>query len=114
MILWDKAILKDLTVAANRPDIVFKLNNRTLIIDVSCPRDSNITLKHTEKVTKYQGWSASYVGDFCVYILFVVVGALGIIKEGQTDNVRRIPGNYFIFEIQKSVLLRSMVILGWL
>ena len=52
------------------------------------------------------------MGDFCVYILFVVVGALGIIKEGQTDNVRRIPGNYFIFEIQKSVLLRSMVILG--
>ena len=44
-------------------------------------------------------------------ILPVVVGALGIIKEGQTDIVKRIPGNCFIFEIQKSVLLGSMAIL---
>ena len=115
MILWDKAILTDLTVAANRPDIVFndKLNNHTLLIDVSCPCDSNVALKHTEKVTKYQllkdevhrMWGTS------VSILPVVVGALGIVKEGQTDIVKRIPGNCSIFEIQKSVLLGSMAIL---
>ena len=31
LIIWDKAILTDLTVAANRPDIVFndKINKRT-------------------------------------------------------------------------------------
>ena len=109
MILWDKAILTDLTVAANRPDIAFtdKLNNCTLLIDVSCPCDSNIALKHTEKVTKYQllkdevhrMWGTS------VSILPVVVGALGIIKQDQTDIVKRIPGTCSIFEIQKSVLL---------
>ena len=109
MILWDKAILTDLTVAANRPDIAFtdKLNNCTLLIDVSCPCDSNIALKHTEKVTKYQllmdevhrMWGTS------VSILPVVVGALGIIKQDQTDIIKRIPGTCSIFEIQKSVLL---------
>ena len=115
MILCDKAILTDLTVAANRPDIVFidKFNSRTLLIDVSCPCDSNIALKHTEKVTKYQllkdevhrMWGTS------VSILPVVVGALGIIKEGQTDIVKRIPVICSIFEIQKSVLLGWMAIL---
>ena len=46
-----------------------------------------------------------------VSILPVVVGALGIVKEGQTDIVKRIPGNCSIFDIQKSVLLGSMAIL---
>ena len=40
-----------------------------------------------------------------------MVGALGIIKEGQTDIVKRIPGNCSIFEIQKSVLVGLMAIL---
>ena len=53
--MWDKAILTDFAVAANRPDIVFndKLSKHTLLIDVSCPCDSNIALKQTEKVTNY-------------------------------------------------------------
>ena len=101
-----------MTVAANQPDIVFndKLNNCAWLIDVSCPCDSNIALKQTEKVTKYQllkdemhrMWGTS------VSILPVVVGALGIVKEGQTDIVKRIPSNCSIFEILKSVLLGLM------
>jgi len=57
MIMWDKAILTDLTVAANRPDIVYhdKRNKKTLLIDVACPCDSNVALKQTEKLTKYEG-----------------------------------------------------------
>jgi len=43
LILWDKAILTDLTVAANWPNIVFDdLSKHTLL---PCPCDSNITLK---------------------------------------------------------------------
>jgi len=115
LIMWDKAIITDLTIAANRPDIVFsdKLNKRTLLIDVSCPCDSNIALKHTEKVTKYQllkdevhrMWGTS------VSVVPVVVGALGIVKKGQVEIVKNIPGNSSMFEIQKSVLLGSMAIL---
>ena len=41
----------------------------------------------------------------------VAVGALGIVKQGQTDIVESLPGNYSPFEIQKTMLLGSMAIL---
>ena len=44
-------------------------------------------------------------------IVPVVVGALRIVKKGQADIVKNIPGNCSIFEIQKSVLLGLMAIL---
>ena len=55
---------------------------------MSCPCDNNIALKQIEKVTKYQllknevhcMWGTS------VSIVPIVVGALGIVKEGQADN----------------------------
>ena len=53
----------------------------------------------------YRIWGTS------VSIVPVVVGALRIVKKGQADIVKSIPGNCFIFEIQKSVLLGLMAIL---
>jgi len=46
-----------------------------------------------------------------VSIVPVVVGALGIVKQGQADIVKSLPGNCSIVEIQKNVLLGSMAIL---
>ena len=115
MIMWDKAILTDLTVAANRPDIVYydKRNKNTLLIDVACPCDSNVALKHTEKLTKYRLLKDEVhrMWQTKVSIVPVVVGALGIVKQGQVDIVKSLPGNCSIVEIQKNVLLGSMAIL---
>ena len=78
----DKAILTDLTVAANRPYIVYcdKRNKKTLLIDVACPCDSNVALKHTEKLTKYRLLrdEVHRMWQTKVSIVPVVVGALGI------------------------------------
>ena len=46
-----------------------------------------------------------------VSIESVVVGALGIVKQGQADIVKSLPGNCSIVEIQKNLLLGSMAIL---
>jgi len=46
-----------------------------------------------------------------VSIVPVVVGALGIVKQGQADIVKSLPGNCSMVEIQKNVLLGSMGIL---
>ena len=46
-----------------------------------------------------------------VSIESVVVGALGIVKQGQADIVKSLPGNCSMVEIQKNVLLGSMAIL---
>jgi len=46
-----------------------------------------------------------------VSIVPAVVGTLGIVKQGQADIVKGLPGNCSIVEIQKNVLLGSMAIL---
>jgi len=46
-----------------------------------------------------------------VSVVPVVVGVLGIVKKGQVEIIKNIPGNSSMFEIQKSVLLGSMAIL---
>ena len=40
-----------------------------------------------------------------VSIVPVVIGTLGIVKQGQADIVASLPGSCSIFEIQKTVLL---------
>lgn len=54
-IYWDKAIITDLTVAHNRPDItIIDKNKKTaLLIDVSIPNNNNIESKFAEKIRKY-------------------------------------------------------------
>ena len=57
---------------------------------MTCPCDSNVALKQTEKMIKYQllkdemhrMWGTS------VSIVPVVVGALGIVNESQADVVK--------------------------
>jgi len=81
-----------MTVAANRPDIVFhdKINKHTLLIDVAWPYDSSVALKQTEKMTNYQllkdevhcMWGTS------VSIVAVAVGAFGIVKEAKLILLR--------------------------
>ena len=34
--------------------VLYKRNKKTLLIDGACPCDSNVALKHTEKLTKYR------------------------------------------------------------
>ena len=46
-----------------------------------------------------------------VSIVPVVVGALGVVKQGKADIVKSLPGNCSMVEIQKNVLLGSMGIL---
>lgn len=52
---WDRTILTDQTVQANRPDIVLfdKKKNKVILIDVAVPNTQNLDTKYTEKVSKY-------------------------------------------------------------
>ena len=54
-ILWDMTIHTDRTIAANRPDIVFRSKNdkTCLLIDMTIPLDTNTSVKTMEKLTKY-------------------------------------------------------------
>ena len=54
--LWDILIHTDRTIAANRLAIVLKNKKYTtcLLIDMTIPLDTNISVRTTEKLTKYK------------------------------------------------------------
>ena len=56
MILWDMQIHTDREIATNKPDIVIKdhKNKPCKLIDMAVPSSRNISLKTTEKLSKYK------------------------------------------------------------
>ena len=116
-LLWDFSIHTDRTIKANRPDIVIK--NKTekqrmcTLIDVAVPADKNLAVKEFEKLAKYKDLEIeiSKMWHMKTKVIPVVIGALGMIKNGTSDLIKQIPGNLDINEIQKITLTGTAHIL---
>ena len=110
-IMWDCSIITDRAIHANRPDIVVKdsINNTCQLIDMSTPSDRNICLKHHEKKSKYKDLEIEIrrMWGTNTEVISVIVGALGTIKNGTTENLQKISTNIQIKTLQKIVLLSS-------
>ena len=86
LMLWDRTILTDQTVEANRPDIVLKdkSKRKVWLIDVAIPNNNNLQDKHTEKIAKYsqlaiairQQWGMS-----SVQTVPVIISSTGLIPR---------------------------------
>ncbi|MBF2463456.1 hypothetical protein ICI39_14075, partial [Listeria welshimeri] len=52
---WDRSIITDRTVAANKPDIVVidRSERRTIIVDITIPHDENLVKAEKDKQIKY-------------------------------------------------------------
>ena len=107
-ILWDFPVHTDRMIQANRPDIVVKdkRNSTCLLIDMSVPTDKNVSAKVFEKLSKYKDLEIEIekMWQLKTTIIPVVVGALGLIKKGTIDYLKKIPGEPSLSEIQKIVL----------
>ena len=108
-ILYDMPIHADREISANRLEIVIK-NNRDKICtltDVAIPSDKNTSTKVSEKLSKYKDLEIEITRMWRIKaeIVSVVVGALGVIKKGSEKLVKEIPGNIYLWEIQKTTLL---------
>ena len=114
-ILWDFPIHTDRTIKANRPDIVVKdLNKKKCtLIDMTVPADRNIAPKEFEKLSKYKDLEIEIqkMWHLDTSTIPVVVGALGLLKQGTEDYMERIPGKPKLFEIQKIALTSTAHIL---
>lgn len=110
-ILWDYTIHTDRKIEANRPDIIVKNQKEKtcLLIDMACPADCNIATKEFEKLSKYKDLEIEIekMWKLKTRIIPVVIGALGIIKNGTKQHIERIPGNPSLRDIQKIVLLST-------
>ena len=115
MVAYDQTILTTRPVGANRPDILIKdLGNRkTYIIDISCPIDTNVSKKESEKIAKYGALrvEAERMWGGKAEVIPVVVGGLGAVSKNLRTHLARIPGSPDLHMCQKICLLGSKKIL---
>ena len=113
-ILWDSPVQTDRNIPCNKPDIVIKekQTNKCLMIDEAIPSDCNIQKKATEKMSKYinlknecqRMWKKKEV-------ISVVVVATGIVEKRLKADLKNIPGNHNIHNLQRSAILGTAHIL---
>ena len=115
IIPWDMAVNTDRTITANRPDIVVKdlTNGNCKLIDLTVLSDKNIALKETKKKNKYKDLELEIerMGHMRTEVVPVVVGALGTIKKGMIENIKRVSERATVKEKQKIYMLGSAQIL---
>ena len=114
-ILWDMQIHTGRELSVNKPDIVIKdhADRCCKLIDVSVPADRNTSTKVIEKLSKYEDLKIKIarLWGMRTETVPVIVGALGLIREGIDQNLGKIPGTSNINELQKIVLLGTAHIL---
>ena len=107
--LWDIPIHTDRTTAANRLDIVLKnkKDKTCLLIGMTTPRDTNTSVKTTEKLNKYKDLEIEVERTWGLKTttVWVVMGALGTIKKDMENYSTKIPGSINIHELEKITLL---------
>lgn len=114
-IIWDMPVHTDREIRANRPDIILKCKDskRCMLIDISIPNDKNTSIKVVEKLSKYKDLEieTERMWGMKTTTIPVVIGALGIIKKGTEEYIKKIPGNIKLQELQKTTLLGTAHIL---
>ena len=112
-IMWDMPVNTDRTTTANRPDIIVKdsVNSTCKLIDMTVPSDRNIALK--EKKSKYKDLELEIqrMWHMKTIVIPVVVGALGTVKKGMVENIKKVSERATVTEIQKICMLGSARIL---
>ena len=84
-----------------------------MLIDIAVPSESNTLAKFTEKLSKYKDLEieVSRMWDMKTETIPVVVGTLGLVKNGLDKVTSRIPGNISTSKNQKIKMLGTAHIL---
>ena len=113
--MWDMPNNTDRTITANRPDIIVKdsVNSSCKLIDMTVSSDRNIALKETEKKMKYKDLELEIqrMWHMKTVLIPVVVGALGTVKKGTVENIKKVSERATMTEIQNICMLGSARIL---
>ncbi|XP_068750922.1 uncharacterized protein [Montipora capricornis] len=101
-IMWDMPVNTDRTITLNRPDIIVKDSVRSTcnLIDMTLPSDRNIELKEVEKKSKYKCKDLEVeiqgMWQMKTAVITVVVHALGTVKKGMVENMRKVYNNGYL------------------
>ena len=117
-LLWDVSIQTENKIEHNKPDLVLldKKGKTCYIIDVACPFDTRVEKKEKEKFEYYNDlkyevikvWKSEVTK---VYIIPIVIGALGTVTKNITKYLENIDFESGLETLQKACLLGTARIL---
>lgn len=113
MLYWDRTLLTDRTIGANRPDItlVDRRSKSAVLIDVAVPNTNNLKNTYNEKVNKYRELAQEVKALWRldkVTILPIVISATGVVPVSLLGALEQL--NMTVKElrqIQKAVILST-------
>ena len=110
---WDRSVITDRTILANRPDIilVLKRQKHTFLIDIAVPNTHNLQQSYGEKLDKY-GELAEEIKKMWqqeeISILPIVISTTGVVPKTLPRNLQQLNIHpHTTTKIQKSVLLNT-------
>ena len=110
-IMWDMPVHNDRTISKNRPEFIVKdsVNSTSKLIDMTIPSDRNITLKEIEKKSKYKDLELEIQGmwQMKTEVIPEVVGALGTVKKGMVENIKKVLEIGTVTDVQKICMHES-------
>ena len=114
-VLWDMTVQTNRHIGKNRPDIIIKdkVNSASKLIDMTVPCDKNVSIKEMEKKSKYKDFEIKIqrMWKMKTEVVPIVIGAIGTIRTGMEDNIRRVSEDMNIQAVQKTCLLGTARIL---
>ncbi|XP_069358840.1 uncharacterized protein [Maniola hyperantus] len=113
LLYWDRSVITDRYIVANRPDIVLvdRSARRAIIVDVTIPHDDNLVKAEKEKVSKYLDLAHEITAMWSVdstIIVPIVVSVHGLIANSFDQHLKKLSINCWIKgKIQKAVVLET-------
>ena len=114
-IYWERPIVTDRPITANKPDIVIvdRQSKLTLLVDISIPGDWNVATKEAEKHQKYSELKTEIrrMWNTEVKTVPVIVGALGTVKKTLPSCLELLSPNARLEIVQREAILGTLRLL---
>ncbi|CAH2233862.1 jg18646 [Pararge aegeria aegeria] len=113
LLYWDRTIITDRYITANRPDIVlvYRSVRRAIIVDITILHDDNLVKAEKEKVSKYLDLAHEIIAMWNVdstVIVPIVVSVNGLLAKSFDQHLKKIQlGCWIKGRIQKAVVLET-------
>ncbi|RVE46395.1 hypothetical protein evm_008929 [Chilo suppressalis] len=108
---WDRSIITDRTIVANKPDIVLidRHERRAVVVDVAVPHDDNLVKAEKDKENKYLDLAREIVDMWDIdsaIVVPIIISAHGLIAKSLDKHLKRLAlGGWVKSQMQKAVLL---------
>ena len=112
LVLWDRTVYTNKTVAHNIPDVVLKDKKKgiTYLIDIAVPGTNNMANTVRNKMDKYRELAEEIqrIWKTRTRILPIMVTATGVIPKKTVENVQQLGGaETEMRAMQKAVILHT-------